>query len=134
MINEAFLHLAATTDARWLARQEAYALQRAKVEADARAGALERSHSEVGLKAVRMGGASKLGDIGLSRIAKCAPRLEVRYFGCYRYSRCRSQGSRLALRPPPLLGFIWMFFINGTGISGNWGKVQPAQTRVPKRV
>ncbi|CAH0368576.1 unnamed protein product [Pelagomonas calceolata] len=69
--------MAATTDARWLARQEAYALQRAKVEADARAGALERSHSEVGLKAVRMGGASKLGDIGLSRIAKCAPRLEV---------------------------------------------------------
>ena len=63
--------MAATTDARWLARQEAYALQRAKVEADARAGALERSHSEVGLKAVRMGGASK-GDIGLSRIAKCA--------------------------------------------------------------
>ena len=69
--------MAATTDARWLARQEAYQLQRQKVEQDARNGALERSHTEVGLKEVRLGGCAKLGDIGLRRIAKCAPRLEV---------------------------------------------------------
>ena len=68
---------AALSDARRRARLEAYEDQRRKQEADARAAFQLKAHEEVGLHVCRAGGASKLGDAGVARLAKGAPRLET---------------------------------------------------------
>ena len=63
--------MAATTDGEMVGKAGSLCLTASQVEADA--GQCSGKITFQWLEGFRMGGASKLGDMGLSRIAKCAP-------------------------------------------------------------